>query len=101
MALPIGSALPSPSASPLKPGAAAAGIGASDAGFGDAIGKLVGDVESTETEANAAVTQMLDGTADPHEAMIALQRAEFSLQLAVQVRNKLVQAYQDIMRMPV
>ncbi len=34
-------------------------------------------------------------------AMIALQRAEMSLQLTVQVRNKLVQAYQDIMRMPI
>jgi flagellar hook-basal body complex protein FliE len=33
--------------------------------------------------------------------MIALQRAETALQVTVQVRNKLVQAYQDIMRMPV
>jgi flagellar hook-basal body complex protein FliE len=44
---------------------------------------------------------MLDKSVDVHDAMIALQRAEMSLQLAVQVRNKLVQAYQDIMRMPV
>jgi flagellar hook-basal body complex protein FliE len=36
-----------------------------------------------------------------HEAMIALQRAEMTLQLTVQVRNKLMQAYQEIMRMPV
>jgi flagellar hook-basal body complex protein FliE len=33
--------------------------------------------------------------------MIALQRAEMALQLTVQVRNKVVQAYQDIMRMPI
>jgi flagellar hook-basal body complex protein FliE len=33
--------------------------------------------------------------------MIAMQRAEMSLQLTIQVRNKLVQAYQDIMRMPI
>ena len=44
---------------------------------------------------------MLKGTGDVHEAMIALQRAELTLQLTVHVRNKLVQAYQDIMRMPI
>jgi flagellar hook-basal body complex protein FliE len=36
-----------------------------------------------------------------HEAMIALQKADVMLQLAVQVRNKLVQAYQDVMNMPI
>ncbi len=44
---------------------------------------------------------MLDGSGDVHEAMIALQRAEMTFQLTMQVRNKLVQAYQEIMRMPV
>ena len=44
---------------------------------------------------------MLDKSGDVHDAMIALQRAEMTLQLTVQIRNKLVQAYQDIMRMPV
>jgi len=40
-------------------------------------------------------------TGDVHDAMIALQRAEMTLQLTIQVRNKLVQAYNDIMHMPV
>jgi len=44
---------------------------------------------------------MLNREGDVHDAMIALQRAELTLQFTVQVRNKLVQAYQDIMRMPV
>ena len=44
---------------------------------------------------------MLDGTGDVHEAVIAMQRADTTLQLTVQVRNKLVQAYQEVMRMPV
>jgi flagellar hook-basal body complex protein FliE len=44
---------------------------------------------------------MLAGQGDVHDAMIALQRADLSLQFTVQVRNKLVQAYQEIMRMPV
>ena len=69
--------------------------------FGDALARLVNDAESTADNANVAVNGMLDKSVDVHDAMIALQRAELSLQLTVQVRNKLVQAYQDIMRMPV
>jgi flagellar hook-basal body complex protein FliE len=44
---------------------------------------------------------MLSGTTDVHDAMIALQRADLTLQFSVQIRNKLVQAYNEIMRMPV
>lgn len=70
-------------------------------GFGESLGKLIDTVDSSASEANLAVSHMLDGTGDVHEAMIALQRAETTLQLTVQMRNKIVQAYQDIMRMPV
>ena len=83
----------------LKSGATAAG--SSPASFGEALGKLVDGVEQSSGEANQAVTNMLDKNGDVHEAMIALQRAEMSLQLTVQIRNKLVQAYQDVMRMPI
>jgi flagellar hook-basal body complex protein FliE len=62
---------------------------------------LVESVEQTGAEANTAVGNMLDKSGDVHDAMIALQRAEMSLQLTVQIRNKLVNAYQDIMRMPI
>jgi flagellar hook-basal body complex protein FliE len=70
-------------------------------GFADALGKVVEAVESTESQANNAVTGMLGGKTDVHEAMIALQRADLTLQFSVQIRNKLVQAYNEIMRMPV
>jgi flagellar hook-basal body complex protein FliE len=69
--------------------------------FGESLSKLIGNVEQTSTDANKAVGNMLDQTGDVHDAMIALQRAEMTLELTVQIRNKLVQAYQDIMRMPV
>ena len=103
MALPIGSitssittplARPTPSATPNATQAASGS-------FGDSLAKLVNSVETSDQAANTAVQSMLDGTGDVHDAMIALQRAELTLQLTVQVRNKLVQAYQDIMRMPV
>jgi flagellar hook-basal body complex protein FliE len=69
--------------------------------FGESLMSLVESVEQNGAEANSAVTNMLDKTGDVHDAMIALQRAEMSLQLTVQIRNKLVSAYQDIMRMPI
>ena len=77
------------------------GQGAGGAGFAESLGRLVSSVESTGADANQAVSQMLDGTGDVHDAMIALQRADMTLQLTVQVRNKLVNAYQEIMRMPI
>jgi flagellar hook-basal body complex protein FliE len=71
------------------------------AGFGSSLEKLVTNVEASAAQANVAVGQMLDGTGDVHDAMIALQQSEMTFQFSVQVRNKLVQAYQEIMRMPV
>jgi flagellar hook-basal body complex protein FliE len=82
---------------PSGPGAAA-GAGTK---FTQALTRLLESTEDSAAEANQKVGAMLDGTGDVHEAMIALQRAEMTLQLTVQVRNKLMQAYQDIMRMPV
>ena len=70
-------------------------------GFGESLSRLVQSVESTAGEANASVDKMLNGEGDIHDAMIALQRSEMTLELTVQIRNKFVQAYQDIMRMPV
>ena len=85
---------------PLMPGSDQ-GARTSTAGFGSSLEKLVTSIESTNAEANTAVGQMLNGTGDVHDAMIALQQADMTFQFSVQVRNKLVQAYQDIMRMPV
>lgn len=94
---PLGSigSIPSLDAKPIG------GVSPQEAGFGDALEKLVGAVEGSAGEANQAVGRMLDGSGDVHEAMIAMQRADTMLQLTVQIRNKLVQAYQDVMRMSV
>lgn len=69
--------------------------------FGDSLQGLLATVDESAGAANTAITNMVQGTGDVHEAMIALQRAETTLQLTVQIRNKLVQAYQDVMRMPI
>ncbi len=83
----------------VSPGA----VPAADPGsaFTESLGRMLDATNVSDQAANTAVGQMLDGTGDVHEAMIALQQADLMLQLTVQVRNKLVQAYQDIMRMPI
>ena len=98
MSTPIGSigSLPGVAAS-----TATAAPAAASGGFGEALARMVESSEASASDANTKVANMLDGTGDVHDAMIALQRAEIALQLTVQVRNKLVQAYQDVMRMPV
>jgi flagellar hook-basal body complex protein FliE len=76
--------------------------GAADAaGFSDTLKRMVNAVETTNANANKAVVAMTDGTGDVHDAMIALQRADMTLQLTMQIRNKLINAYQEVMRMPV
>ena len=102
-------AIPSNSAGSLSgvtrtPSAAsrAAATAASGAGsFTDSLNGLLASVDESAGAANNAVANMVSGTGEVHEAMIALQRAETTLQLTVQIRNKLVQAYQDVMRMPI
>jgi flagellar hook-basal body complex protein FliE len=70
-------------------------------GFADKLDALVKSVDEKTADANTAVTAMMNKTGDVHDAMIALHRAETTFQLTVQIRNKLVAAYNDIMRMPV
>jgi flagellar hook-basal body complex protein FliE len=95
----------SPSALRLPQGAgvtpAASGGSGSASSFGAALQQMLQSVDTSAGEANTAVADMVEGKGDVHDAMIALQRAESTLQLTIQMRNKLMQAYQEIMRMPV
>ena len=92
---------------PLTPAgltsATSAAAGSTDAGkgLGVSFSDLIGNLEGADNDANTAVGHMLDGSGDVHEAMIALQRADVMLQLTVQIRNKLVNAYQDVMKIAI
>lgn len=89
------------SAIPLAPTSASKAAPSSGQPFADALSRVVNAVEEKGAAANDAVSRMLDGSGDVHEAMIAIQQSDMTFQFAVQVKNKLVQAYQEIMRMPV
>lgn len=70
------------------------------AGFRDVLGSAIDDIHQLESQAEAKVAGVIDGTgADVHSAMIAVEKADLSFQLMMQVRNKIVSAYQEISRM--
>ena len=81
-----------------KTSAAADAAGVS---FAESLGKALETVEEKNQEANVAVTGMLDGSVEVHDAMIALHEAEESLEITVAIRNKFVKAYQEIMGMAI
>jgi len=74
--------------------------GAGESSFSDVLDEAVFHVDQLQAEANQKVGAMLGGnTADVHDAMIAVQEADLSFQLMMQVRNKVIQAYQEVDRM--
>lgn len=69
--------------------------------FGTALQQALDRVEQDQKNASDAAVQLATGqVSDIAEVMIASERANLSLGLAVQVRNKVLEAYQEIMRMP-
>lgn len=71
--------------------------------FSEMLGQAVNKVNETQQASNQLATafEMGQGGVDLTDVMIASQKASVSFQAMTQVRNKLVQAYQDIMQMPV
>jgi flagellar hook-basal body complex protein FliE len=68
--------------------------------FGDTLKEKLDEVNADQLEADAVTEAFLKGDdVDIHEVMIATEEAKQSLQMAVQVRNKLVEAFQEINRM--
>lgn len=70
--------------------------------FREAFASALGTLEEGEKRANDAVVAFAGGAPLPlHEILIQAEEAQLNLALAVEVRNKAVEAYQEIMRMPV
>ena len=73
-----------------------------DGDFGQVLSEAMKDVNQAQLNSNEQIQGMLSGDIqDVHTAMIAVQKADLSFQMMMQVRNKLIDAYQEIMRMQV
>ncbi len=70
----------------------------SESGFGQILKDAVNEVNALEQGSNMELEKFLNNESDLHSVMIALEKADLSFQLMMQVRNKIVSAYQEIMR---
>lgn len=70
--------------------------------FSEFLGEMVRDVNAKQAEAGRTVDGLLSGQNVPlHQAVIAVEEANVSFQLMVEVRNKLLDSYQELMRMQI
>ncbi|MGC9969629.1 MAG: flagellar hook-basal body complex protein FliE [Bryobacteraceae bacterium] len=92
--------------SPISPGGLSPAIIQSPTGtsraadFQSVLESAIGRVEELRNTASQSVERFLAGeNAELHETVLATQRAELAFELFLEVRNKVVQAYQEVMRM--
>ena len=85
-----------PVAGPIAPGASGSG----DSGFTGVLKSALDGVNGLQNDAAQQVnTMMSGGSADLGHVMISVEKADVAFQLMMQVRNKIVSAYQDIEKM--
>jgi len=82
-------------------GASSAGSsGVAGGNFADNLRSAMDEMGELQSQAETKVGDVLEGTGgDVHAALIAVEKADLSFQLMLQVRNKIVSAYQEISRM--
>jgi flagellar hook-basal body complex protein FliE len=66
--------------------------------FGDKLESAMADLEQTTTQADAAGEGLVTGEVDIHEAMVSIEKADLVLRVAGTVRNKVIEAYQQLVQ---
>jgi len=70
--------------------------------FGSVLNDAIQDINKLQNDADTAIAKVqLEDASSIHDAMIALEKAGISFQVMMQVRNKILDAYQEVMRMQV
>jgi flagellar hook-basal body complex protein FliE len=86
----------------LSPAGESNAVGKIQESFGKMVSEALENLNSQQQQADLAMQQMhTGGERDLHEVMIAMEKADISLRYTVQVRNKALEAYQEIMRLQV
>ena len=67
--------------------------------FGEVIKGAINRVNRLQREGDRSIVDLLQGKADIHETMVALQKADISLRLFLAIRNKALDSYKEIMHM--
>ena len=73
-----------------------------DSGFAATLKEAIGNVNELQKTSDVEMQKLATGRSDNiHDVMIAAEKADIALKLMVQMRNKIIEAYQEIMKMPV
>ncbi|MEA1897268.1 MAG: flagellar hook-basal body complex protein FliE [Bacteroidota bacterium] len=73
-----------------------------DVSFADVLKNKAQEINTLQLDADNAISKVeLEDSGSIHEAMIALEKANISFRTMMQVRNKILEAYQEVMRMQV
>ena len=92
----------SPVVDPRTPRAPGSTPSAGGASFKDVLSDAVGEVQRLQNEADTAIKQLVSGEVkDITDAMVAIEKADVSFQTMMAVRNKIVAAYEEVIRMQV
>ena len=83
----------------LPEGTKGLGTPAPQEDFGQMLGDMVNKVNKLQQDSDQKVTGSLLGQEELHEAMLSLEKASLGLKLLVNVRNKLVSAYEELSRL--
>jgi flagellar hook-basal body complex protein FliE len=81
---------------PVEPVAAPAG-----ASFADKLGEAIKSLEAQQAQGDTEAAKLAMGGGNLHETALALEKADIVMRIAIKTRNKLVDAYQDIMKMSI
>lgn len=88
-----------------NPGAASTEVGTPDKvdgdGFGQTLKSAIEQVDALQGEADLESQKLAGGAGNLHETMLALEKADVAMRVAMKVRNKILEAYNEVMRMPV
>lgn len=86
----------------LEPSNSQSVQGSAPGSFANLLGNLISETNQKQVAAGQAVQGLLSGENVPlHEAVIAMEEASVSMQLMVEVRNKMLDSYQELMRMQI
>lgn len=80
---------------------AGAGIAAEGEGFGAVLGRAIESTVQSTRAADTTSQRAMVGEVGATEVVLAVTRAELALQTAVTLRDRVVAAYQEVMRMPI
>lgn len=71
-------------------------------GFGETLGRAMAGVNALQLDADTAAVSLASGqSVDTAKTLVTIEKANIAFQFAMQVRNKLLEAYQEVMRMQV